>query len=105
MKFLLIATLIMSVAYADEKKEANLDEVKQRIAANIDQKISALQAHKGCVQGASSKEALRECRNSHKAAMKKLHEENKGEKEDWKAVKKAEREKRKSEKKSGKSKK
>jgi len=100
MKFLLIATLIMSVAYADEKKEQNLEEVKQKISANIDQKISALQAHKGCVQGASSKEALRGCRNSHKASMKKIHEENKGEKEEWKAEKKAEREKRKSEKQS-----
>ena len=98
MKFLLITTLIMSVAYADDKKEANLDEVKQKIAANIDQKISALQAHKGCVQGASSKEALKGCRESHKDAMKKLHEENKGEREEWKSEKKAEREKRKSEK-------
>jgi|GEM_PF-2365972 len=104
MKFLLITTLIMSVAYADEKKEPNLDEVKQKIAAHIDQKISALQAHKGCVQGASSKEALKDCRQSHKEAMKKLHEANKGEKEEWKAEKKAEREKRKSEKKSDKSK-
>ena len=103
MKFLVVATLLMSLwAYADQKEE-NIATVKAAISANIDQKISALQSHKSCVQGASDREQLKSCKESHKDAMKKLHEENKAEREAWKAGKEERKEKRKSEKKSEKS--
>lgn len=84
MKVLLIATsLLISSAYADHHEE-NFDQVKQQITTNIDQKISALQSHKSCVQTAKAKEDLKKCRESHKTAMKKLHEENKGERKSMK---------------------
>ena len=97
MKVLLIATFLVSMsAYADQKEE-NFATVKARISANIDQRMSAIQAHKSCVEGASDREALKACRESHKASMKKLHEENKGEREEWKAGKEERKAKRKSE--------
>ncbi len=98
MKLLLITALLMSSAFADhtpEHKEKAIGEVKERIAANIDQKIGALNAHKSCVQGAADREALKACRKSHKDAMKKLHEENKGEKAAWKESRKSKKESRK----------
>lgn len=95
MKFLLITTLLMSSAFANhhEEKGKTLEEIKTRLSGNIDQKISALQAHKACIQGASAKEALKACRETHKAEMKKLHTENKGERKAWKENKKAEKKK------------
>lgn len=99
MKILLIATLFMSMsAYADQKEE-NAATVKARILTNIDQRISQMQAHKSCISSASDHEQLKACRKSNKEAMKKLHMENKGERNEWKAGKEARKEKRKGEKK------
>lgn len=103
MKVLLIATLLMSMSSFADQKEENIATVKAKISANVDQRISQLQAHKSCVQGASDHEQLKACRKSNKEAMKKLHAENKGEREEWKAGKEERREKRKAEKKSAKS--
>lgn len=97
MKLLVIATLLMSAtAFADhhEEKAKTLDEIKTRISANIDQRIAALQSHKACVQGAASKDALQACRDANKEAMKKLHVENKGERQAFKDKKKAEKKKK-----------
>jgi hypothetical protein len=103
MKILLIATLLMTMsAYADQKEE-NVATVKASILANIDQRISQMQAHKSCVSGASDHDQLKACRESNKEAMKKLHAENKGEREQWKAGKNERREKRREEKKATKS--
>jgi len=97
MKFLLIATLLVSMAHADEKEE-NITQVKASISANIDQKISQLQTHKSCVQAANDREQLKNCKKSNREAMKKLHEENKSEKESWKSGRNERKEKRKAEK-------
>lgn len=99
MKILLFATLLISTAYADQKEE-NFTTIKATISANIDQKIAQLQSFKSCVQGASAHEQLKACREAHKAAMKKLHEENKGEREEWKAGREERKAKNKEEKKS-----
>lgn len=100
MKVLLISILLMSTtAFADQKEE-NVATIKAKISANIDQKISQLQSHKNCVQSANDHEALKTCRKANKEAMKKLHMENKGEREEWKAGKEERREKRKAERKS-----
>jgi flagellar biosynthesis regulator FlaF len=90
MKILLIATLLISFAYAEEdKKSDNIAQMKERASANIDQRIALLQAHKSCVQAASDREAMKACRKSNKEAMKKLHQENKGEREQFKEDRKA----------------
>jgi ABC-type transport system involved in cytochrome bd biosynthesis fused ATPase/permease subunit len=101
MKFLLIATLLMSSAFADnhEEKGKNLEEIKARISTNINQRIAGLQTHLACVQGAATKEALKACQETHRASMKKLKEENKGERQEWKDKKRAEKEAKKAEKK------
>jgi hypothetical protein len=99
MKILLIATLLMSTAYADQKEE-NIATIKASISANIDQRIAQLQSFKSCVQSASAHEQLKACREANKAAMMKLHEENKGEREEWKAGKEERKAKMKAEKKS-----
>lgn len=79
MKFLLIATLLMSTAFANhhDEKGKTVEEIKTKVSAHIDQKISSLQAHKACVQGASTKEALKACRDSHKDEMKKHRHDRK----------------------------
>ena len=102
MKVLLIATLLMSMSAFAEEKNENFAAVKARISANIDQRIAAIQAHKSCVDGANDKEALQACRKSHKESMKKLHQENQGEKAEWKAGKEERKAKRKADKKSDK---
>ena len=90
MKILLIATLLMSFAYAEEaKKNENIAQVKELKSANIDQRIALLQSHKACVQAAGDREAMKACKKSNKEAMKKLHEENKGEREQFKEERKA----------------
>ena len=90
MKFLLLTTLLMSSAFANhhEEKGKTLEEIKTRLSGNVDQRISLLQAHKSCIQGAATKEALKTCRETNKEAMKKLHSENKGERKEWKDKKK-----------------
>lgn len=84
MKILLLAlTFAASSAFADQQ-EQNIEQLKQHISANIDQKISLLQTLKSCVQSSKAKEDLKKCRETHKAAMKKLHQENKQEREAFK---------------------
>lgn len=93
MKVLLIATLLTSFTYADNHKEENFNEMKAKVSADIDQRISQMQSHKSCVQSAQNKDAMKACRQLQKEAMKKLHQQNKGEKKGmrgkWKAEKKA----------------
>lgn len=100
MKVLLIATLLMSVSAFAEQKGENFDKVKTAVLTNIDQRINQIQAHKSCVQSANNHEALKACRKANKEAMKKLHMENKGERQEWKAGKEERKEKRKAERKS-----
>ena len=103
MKVLLIAILLMSMSAFAEEANENFATVKAAISAKIDQKIGALQAHKSCVDAAADKAALQNCRKMNKEAMKKLHMENKGEREEWKAGKEGRKDKRKAEKKAEKS--
>lgn len=86
MKFLLITTLLMSSAFADhhEEKGKTLEEIKARISTNVNQRIEGLQTHLACIQGAATKEALKACQETHRASMKKLHQESKAERKEWK---------------------
>lgn len=100
MKVLLIATLLMTSAFAEDKdKGAKLEDIKARITANINQRISQQQKHLSCVEGATTKEALKACQKSHKEAMKSLKTENQGERKSMKQKWKAKREERKANKK------
>jgi hypothetical protein len=103
MKVLLIATLLMSMSAFAEEKNENFATKKAAISANIDQRLGLLQSHKNCVASADNNEALHACRKTNKEAMKKLHVENKGEREEWKAGKEGRKDKRKADKKAEKS--
>lgn len=98
MKVLLIATLLISVAFANDDKGAKLEEIKSRIAANIDQRIALQNKHKNCVQSAATKDALKSCQQAHREAMQALKQENKGERSAMKAEWKAKKEAKKAEK-------
>lgn len=80
MKILFLATVLLStaaVASHHEKKEMNLEEIKQKISKNMDEKITVMTAHKTCVQASKTKEALKACQDSHKESMKKFRHERK----------------------------
>lgn len=72
MKIFILAVLLVTSAFAQDKKEEKIEEVKQQILSRIDKRISAIQEHKSCIQGASSREQIKSCRDSHKESMKKL---------------------------------
>lgn len=103
MKILLIATLFISFSAYSDQKEDNLATVKANISANIDQRIAQMQTHKSCIQTANDQQAMKACKEANKEAMKKLHMENKGEREQWKAGREERRKNRKDEKKNSKS--
>ena len=73
MKFLIVTLALMtSFVFADEKpKEPSVQDIKSKIVGNLEQKISNLNTFKSCVQSASSKEALKDCRKSFKETMLK----------------------------------
>jgi len=84
MKLLMIAMITLAPAlYAQEKPEI-LASAKEKIIANLDQKINALEADKSCIHGATTREQFKACREKHRATMKQLREENKEERAAWK---------------------
>jgi len=90
MKLLLIATLMMSFAYAEDAKkdlngEVNISQIKERILSNIEEKIKLLQTQKACIQAVTNKDQLQTCRKSHQDAMKKIHSKNKDERKEFKS--------------------
>jgi hypothetical protein len=51
--------------------------------------MSALQEHKSCIQGSTSREQIKNCRNSHKESMKKLKSDSLAERKENKEQRKA----------------
>ncbi len=95
MKSLLFFMLLSSAAFAQEtntNKEQNFSELKQMVSANVDERIAALQAFKSCVNGATSKEQLKACRESHKDTRKGNRDENRAERQAFKEKRKQMRE-------------
>lgn len=89
MKFIIIALLLTTVSLAEEGE--NLAEAKQKISSHIDKKISQLNAHKSCVQAATSHDQLKSCRQSHREEVKSL---NQGAQADGKAFREKMKQKR-----------
>ena len=79
-KFLVLSCCLLSLAvFADEKesnKKENIEEIKQKVVSNLDQRISNLQTAKSCIQAASDHEGIKQCRKQLKEVMMKLKEEN-----------------------------
>ena len=91
MKVIIIMSLLSSLSFAQAEKSENLDQVKQMISGNIDQHISLLQSFKSCIQSATTREQLQDCRKSNREAMDKFRDENKSERQTFKDQKREDR--------------
>jgi hypothetical protein len=91
MKVIIIMSLLSSLSFAQAEKSENLDQVKQMISGNIDQHISLLQSFKSCIQSATKREQLQDCRKSNREAMDKFRDENKSERQAFKDQKREDR--------------
>jgi hypothetical protein len=78
MKVLLLALALFSaVTFAEDN--ANFEEHKKEILSKIDKRIAMMNEHKSCVSSASSKDALKKCRESIKEEKNEMQKENKEE--------------------------
>jgi thiamine kinase-like enzyme len=70
--------LIQGTALAQQDgRGKNLQDVKNKILQRIQNKKRIINAFESCVSSANSREALKACRQRHKAAMKNFRENNK----------------------------
>ncbi len=95
MKFLttaILLTLCTSVSAQDGELFA---KAKEHHLANLEKRISYLQEQKACATSATTKDALKACRDTHKSKMEALKGENESWKEGMKSEHKAKREERK----------
>lgn len=76
--FVLTLTLGMHAMAQDQKPKFDINQKKSMVLSNLDQRIAILQSKKGCVNAATSKEALKTCHQSHKEQMKALRAKFKG---------------------------
>ncbi len=91
-KYLVVMCYFIALhATAHEKesdKKENIDEIKQRVTSNLDQRISNLQAAKSCIQSASDHRAIKECRRQLRDSMEKIEDQNKEERKKRRSEKK-----------------
>ena len=96
MKLILILALISFSALAKEhegkhNKELSpeqLAKIKEHAVANIDKRITILNEAKSCISGASSQEALKQCRMNQKESMKNIMKDMKTHRSEMKAQRK-----------------
>lgn len=70
----LVSTLLIGSAFADDHEE-KLAERKAKAVENIGKRIDSLNQLKSCIQGASEKGDMKQCRKDHKARMEPLRKE------------------------------
>lgn len=74
---LLVGLLSISFVFADAKadrKQARFEKQKVKVLEKLNTKISMLENNKSCVEKATKKEALKDCRTQAKEA-RKVHKE------------------------------
>ena len=91
--------LVQNTTYADEGKGKGkrFEENKGRVLENLNENLGFLNAFKGCVTSAGSREELKSCKMTNKKNMDEFRTAKKASKEERKelrAARKAEREKR-----------
>jgi hypothetical protein len=83
MKFLLVAFLCLGSVSAFSAEES-FEEMKAKMTAHLDQKITHINEAKACVSAATTSEALKDCKKKMHDAKKewkhKHHEEKKSKK-------------------------
>lgn len=95
MKILLTAILFSLCSSVSAQDGEVFTKVKEQHLANLDKRIALLQEQKACASSATTKDAMKACRDAHKTQMKALKSENEGWKEGMKSERKTKREERK----------
>jgi hypothetical protein len=82
MKFFMFATCLASLSlFADDtSKELKIEEVKSKMISHLDQRIEHINKTKSCVSSATTKDAIKTCREQ-------MREEGKAMKDAWKSRK------------------
>jgi len=69
---MILVTFISLSAFADDHGKMNDADKKAKILGNIDSRIASLNTMKSCVEAASDRKAIKECRKSNKDRMKSM---------------------------------
>ncbi len=83
MKFLLVLSLSLSslsVFAHDHDKGPSLEDAKAKILAHLEKRISHINETKTCVSAATSKEALKVCKDNMRSKGKAMRDEAKNKK-------------------------
>jgi hypothetical protein len=100
---LLVSLLSISFVFADAKqdrKQARFEKYKVKILETLNTKISMLEDNKTCIEAATTKETLKNCRVQAKEAKKAHRDKLKSQRAERKAKKEARKKARKAAKKS-----
>lgn len=97
-KILLVALVLSSFAAFADHHEENFDQAKAKFLAHLDQRAEHINKAKTCVSAATTKEALKACRQQMKAEGEAMRTQFEGEKQSWKAKKESEKAARKAKK-------
>ena len=75
--FLIVLFAVFSLSANEKKEKMTLDEKKTKVIGHIDARIGSLNEFKSCVQSATEKKAIKQCRKTHKEKMKAFRDERK----------------------------
>ncbi len=94
--FILFAIfLFQGLALAQQEgRGKNLQDVKNKILQRIQNKKRIINTFESCVSSANSREALKSCRQRHRAAMKNFRENNKQMRQNFRKERERRREER-----------
>jgi hypothetical protein len=71
-----ILTVLLMTCSVVSFAAGDIEAKKQKIADHIDKRIAVLQTFKTCVQASETKEAIKACKVTKKAAMKDLRKKD-----------------------------
>ncbi|MGE0634161.1 MAG: hypothetical protein AB7O96_17230 [Pseudobdellovibrionaceae bacterium] len=70
--------LMFAIATASilAQADSDFDAKKTNMTSNIDKRIESLNKLKSCIQGATSEDSVKPCRNTHRMEMDAIHDGN-----------------------------
>ena len=90
--FIILLTLTSSAVMAEGEAKKSMQERKARAIKSIDARIEGLTSLKACVNAASKKGDLLNCRKKHREKMEPMRKEWKSKRKERKAQRKARKE-------------
>ena len=72
---LVFSSLVFAQQEGDPGSQKNLSEMKQKVLSHMDKAIAEMQNGKSCVSAATTREALKTCRENHQKAMHELRQQ------------------------------